>query len=312
MKYDTAGDPMTGLKWTKKTTRKITEELSKVGIKVSANTVAKLLKLLGFSLKKNEKEIEISGKKKTPEEKKERDEQFKNIEKLRDEFESNNNPIISIDTKKKELIGNFKNDGARWEVGSGTKVYDHDFPSFGKGKAVPYGIYDTIKNEGLVIIGKSCDTPSFAGDSIEEWIIRSKNVNYPYSKSMLILADSGGSNSARSRVWKYKLQELSNRYQIKIVVAHYPAGCSKWNPIEHRLFSQISKNLEAQPLESFEIIQKYISTTTTKSGLTVKAYINENEYETGETISNKKMESLNITKDEHLPKWNYFLMPQKM
>ena len=309
MKYETAGHPISGLKWTRKTTEKISSELESIGIIVSANTVCRLLKQMGFSLKVNCKKIE-SGISNPPDPKK-RDQQFGYIADLREKFTKRQLPVISVDTKKKELIGNFKNWGDSWQE-SPIEVKDHDFPSDAKGKAIPYGIYDTQKNIGTVFLGVTRDTPSFAVDSIETWWKTEGKDNYPDVKELLILADSGGSNSCRSRVWKYKIQKnICNRYGLSIRVSHYPPGSSKWNPIEHRLFSEVSKNWAGRPLDSYETVLKYIRTTKTSTGLKVKAHFVRKNYKTGEKVSNKQMDQIAI-KNGLLPEWNYILHPTKM
>lgn len=310
MKHDIAGDPMSGIKWTRKTTQKIADELKRVKIDVSANTVARLLKQMGFSLKLNKKSIE-SGSKNPPSPQK-RNRQFKYINQLREKFSKENKPVISVDTKKKELIGNFKNSGSSWEQ-EPVKVNDHDFPQDSLGKAVPYGVYDTTANKGTIFVGTSHDTPSFAVDSIEKWWATEGQKRYPDTDEILILADSGGSNSCRSRVWKYKLQKkMCEQYGISVKVSHYPTGASKWNPIEHRLFSEISKNWAGKPLESFETVLKQIRTTKTASGLKVKAHYIRKKYQTGERVADSEMKKMPIDINEFMPKWNYTLLPSKM
>lgn len=311
MKYETAGDPITGLKWTRKTTQKIAAELNSIDISVGPNTVARLLKNMKYSLKVNHKSIECGNK--NPPDPHDRDCQFKHIEKKRVQYAKAGNPVISVDTKKKELIGNFKNAGNSWEK-EPVLVKDHDFPSDADGKAIPYGIYDTQMNQGTVFVGTTHDTPAFAVDSIEAWWSIEGKKQYPEADKILILADSGGSNSARSRVWKYRLQKrLCDNYGLTVSVCHYPPGSSKWNPIEHRLFSEISKNWKGKPLISYETVLKHIrSTKTTSAGLKVKAHYVRKKYEIGERISNRKMKQLNIEKSETLPQWNYILTPSKM
>lgn len=310
MKYETAGQPISGLKWTRKTTEKVSEQLKTIGIEVSANTVCRLLKNMGFSLKVNSKRIE-SGLNNPPDPEK-RDQQFGYIGEMREHFALEGLPIISIDTKKKELIGNFKNNGTAWQKET-VAVYDHDFPTDAQGKAIPYGIYDTQKNTGTVFVGHSADTPSFAVDCIETWWKSEGKKHYPKSDKLLILADSGGSNSYRSRVWKYKLQkQLCDKHGLSIHICHYPPGSSKWNPIEHRLFSEISKNWAGRPLESFETVLKYLRTTKTSTGLRVKAHYVRKKYETGERISDTQMEEIRIEKHEILSEWSYNLTPSKM
>lgn len=277
---------------------------------VCPNTVCRLLKEMGFSLKVNVKKIE-SGMRNPPDPQK-RDQQFGYIGGLREKFTKGELPIISVDTKKKELVGNFKNNGKAWQQ-EPTEVYDHDFPTDAVGKAVPYGIYDTQKNTGTVFVSRSADTPAFAVECIERWWTNYGKVQYPDSKELLILADAGGSNSYRSRVWKYRLQkQLCDKHGISLRVSHYPPGSSKWNPIEHRLFSEISKNWAGRPLDSFETVLKYLRTTKTSTGLKVKAHYVRKKYQTGERVSNKQMKELCIEKHQTLSDWNYKLNPSKM
>lgn len=306
MRYETAGDPITGLKWSRKTMSKISAELAKVGIYVSNNTVANILKNQGYSLRVNQKVISSSSCSKANN-RQERDQQFLYINKLRDRFTSKGHPVISVDTKKKEMIGNFKNPGAKWDK-IGHLVNDHDFPSDALGKAVPYGIYDTIRNKGMVIVGTSSDTPEFAVDSIVTWWRKEGCKSYSGSSEILILADNGGSNSARSRVWKADIKrKLCEKHGLKVTVCHYPSGSSKWNPIEHRLFSEISKNWAGEPLASFEKVLKFIRTTKTSTGLTVKSYLTKNMYKKGKSISPKIMCMLKIRQHDIFPKLNYTL-----
>lgn len=310
MKYETAGDPISGLKWTRKTTRKIAAELNSIGIQVSSNTVARLLKNMEYSLRVNHKSIECGNK--NPPDPADRDYQFKYIKKKRKQYASAGNPVISVDTKKKELIGNFKNAGSSWEK-EPVRVKDHDFPSDASGKAIPYGIYDTQLNRGTVFLGTTHDTPAFAVDSIKSWWDTEGKKQYPGSDKLLILADCGGSNSARSRVWKYRLQKsLCDNYGLTVSVCHYPPGSSKWNPIEHRLFSEISKNWAGKPLTRYETVLKHIRTTKTTGDLKVKAHFVRKKYSTGERVSDKEMKQLMIEKNDTLPQWNYTLEPVKM
>ena len=265
---------------------------------------------MGYSLKVNHKKLESGIK--NPPDPQQRDAQFHYIAQLREQFAKQNNPIISVDTKKKELIGNFKNNGTSWQQDP-ILVNDHDFASDARGKAIPYGIYDTQRNTGTIFLGTSRDTPKFAVQSIEAWWKTDGSNHYPKSKNLLILADSGGSNSCRSRVWKYRIQKkLCDQFGLTVNVCHYPPGSSKWNPIEHRLFSEVSKNWSGRPLDSFETALKYIRTTKTASGLKVKACFVRSKYQTGEKVSDKQMNTLSIEKHEKLPKWNYSLSPSKM
>lgn len=301
MEYETAGDPMTGLKWTRKTTEKIARELGKLEIDVSAKTVGRLLKALQYSLKVNHKKT-ASGS--GPD----RNAQFNCIAAHRKCCEEQGIPVISVDTKKKELVGNFKNPGEAWNK-KAVAVKDHDFRSEGLGMASPYGIYDVHANTGSVFVGTSHDTPQFAVTSIEKWWRYHGKRRYGNANELLILADCGGSNGYRCRAWKSQLQQLSNRHGLTITVRHFPPGASKWNPIEHKLFSQVSKNWAGRPLDSFETIKNYISTTTTKTGLSVKAYIDSREYAKGTKITDAQMRQLNIQASETLPRWNYTIAP---
>jgi hypothetical protein len=302
MEHETAGDPMTGLKWTRRTTEKIARELANLGgIEISANTVGRILKELGYSLRVNHKKISSgtgAG----------RDAQFRKISAVRDRFSKRGLPVISVDTKKKELVGNFKNPGAAWNK-QAVAVKDHDFRSQGLGLAVPYGIYDIQANRGSVFVGASHDTAQFAVSSIAKWWRYDGSARYSKAKELLILADCGGSNGYRCRAWKHELQQFSNRYRIEITVSHYPPGTSKWNPIEHRLFSEISKNWAGCPLDSFATIQYYISTTSTTTGLAVKAYIDRKVYEKGIKINVEQLNRLNIRQHDDLPDWNYTVTP---
>lgn len=308
MRYETAGDPMSGLKWTKKTTRKIAEELATLGIQVSHQTVLKLLRQMDFSLRGNNKAVAV-GADGSKQAKVERNLQFEYIKTLRDSFEKHGDPVISVDTKKKEMIGNFKNHGQTWND-CAVLVNDHDFRSDAKGMAVPYGIYDTQANRGKIIIGISSDTPAFAVNAIARWWKTEGEKRYPNSSKLLILADGGGSNGVRPRAWKYHLQHvLCNQHKLDITVCHYPTGASKWNPIEHRLFSEISKNWAGKPLADYETVLKHIRTTKTATGLKVTAQLTKRFYPKGETVSKVAMDQLTLTRHNVLPNWNYSLVP---
>ncbi len=304
MEHETAGDPITGLKWTRRTTEKIAGYLQILGIVVCSNTVARLLRELGYSLRVNHKKLSSGCGV-------DRDKQFSVIAESRDHFDNRGDPVISVDTKKKEMVGNFKNQGTAYGK-QPHLVNDHDFRSQAKGIAVPYGVYDVGANRGSVFIGTSCDTPKFAVAAIEKWWRLDGCKRYPKSKNLLILADCGGSNGYRSRVWKCELQKVADRRGLSITVRHYPPGASKWNPIEHRLFSEISKNWAGRPLESFATIQNYIRTTTTTSGLRVKAYIERKQYAKGVNVSPEQMNELNIESPADLSQWNYTITPREM
>ena len=302
MKHDTAGDPMTGCKWTRRTTAKIAAELESLGIEVSDRTVARLLKKMGFRLRVNHKKLSGASAQ-------DRDAQFMRIAEVRERFGARGLPLISIDTKKRELVGCFKNAGAAW----GHKpvlVNDHDFRSDAIGIAIPYGVYDLLANRGTVFVGTTYDTAEFAVECVANWWRTEGQQRHRNARHLAILADGGGSNAARSRAWKYGLQtRLCNRYGIAVTVAHYPPGASKWNPIEHRLFSEITKNWAGCPLESYQTILNRIRTTTTSTGLRVQAHLVETSYDKGVKITDHQMHELAITKDAVLPMWNYTLRP---
>jgi hypothetical protein len=299
-----------GLKWTRKTTRKIARQLRRLGIDIGAKTVGRLLKKMGFSLRVNQKTL-ASGNKNPPP-RRVRNRQFNYIKRKRKEFASRKSPIVSVDAKKKELVGNFKNPGVSWEA-KPHLVKDHDFRSDAEGNAIPYGIYDTQANRGFVVVGTSRETPAFAVDSIVSWWRACGKTKYPKTDELLILADCGGGNSARARAWKYHLQhQLSNRYRLSVTVCHYPPGASRWNPIEHHLFSHITSNWAGQPLKSYETILKYLRTTKTTCGLRVSARLTQKRYDTGESISKTEMAELLLAGHKTLPTWNYTLTPSKM
>jgi hypothetical protein len=300
--HDTAGDPITGLKWSRRTTGKIAELLEGANIFVSSNTVARLLHQMDYSLRVNHKMLPTDS---SPD----RDEQFDYISRLRNRFQRQHLPIISVDTKKRELVGNFKNPGTRWDR-SPLLVNDHDFRTDSIGVAIPYGIYDLLANRGSIFLGISHDTPYFAARSISHWWYREGLCRYPGSGKLLILADTGGSNSCRCHAWKTEIQEqLCNRFNLAVTVAHYPTGTSKWNPVEHRLFSEISKNWAGEPLNSYEKILKFIRTTNTQTGLKVTAYLDRTHYDTGITPGTEQFRQLNLHEYDVLPKWNYTIAP---
>ncbi len=305
MDRDTAGDPITGLKWTRATTVKISQELCSLGIKASPRTVARLLNSMNYSLRVNHKQLARVSK--TPP--KDRNAQFEHIAELREDHATRGIPVISVDTKKKELVGLFKNPGAAWSK-EPLKVKDHDFPSEAEGKAVPYGIYDLRANLATVFVGTSRDTAELAVDAIEWWWRDEGRQRHPDANKIIILADCGGANGPRNRLWRWALfHQLARRHALTITVAHYPPGASKWNPIEHRVFSEISKNWAGQPLESYETILNYLSTTTTSTGLRVKAHLLDRPYQTGVKITDKQMAELPITHNRALPAWNYTISP---
>lgn len=295
----TKGDPMSPLKWTSKSTRHLSEELYKKGYEVSHETVRAILKKLDYSLQGNDKSLEDSHP--------DRDEQFKYITKRVKIFLKDNLPVISVDTKKKELIGNFKNKGLEWrKKGGPRKVNGRDFPDpKGQEVGIPYGVYDQGKNLGWVNVGCDHDTSVFAVQSIKRWWTYMGKKIYPDTKKLLICADSGGSNGYRVRLWKVKLQEFANKSGLEITVCHFPKGTSKWNKIEHRLFSHISMNWKGHPLTSHDIMVNLIGATKTKTGLKVKAKIDKRKYPTGIKVSDQELEKINIVKHNFHGDWNY-------
>lgn len=295
---------MTGLKWSRRTIENIAEALALIGILVSPNTVARLLHEMNFSLRVNQKSIPTDS---SPD----RNLQFDYIADLRERFRRRRLPGICVDTKKRELIGLFKNPGTSWERDP-RKVYDHDFRSNSKGVAIPHGVYDLLANQGAITIGVSHDTPAFAANAIATWWRTIGCFLYPGARQLLILADRGGSNSYRCRAWKTELQaRLVNPFQLTVTVAHYPTGTSKWNPIEHRLFSEISKNWAGEPLDSYQKILNFIRTTSTKIGLTVSARLDRRHYATGLKPTAEQLSSLRLFPHETLPKWNYSIKHKK-
>ncbi len=303
LELDTAGDPISGVKWTRKTTRKLSEELEKAGIAVSRTTVARLLRKLDYRLRVNHKKIAGSH---NPQ----RNEQFEHIAGVRSRWEHNAIPVISVDAKKRELVGPFKNPGTVWSR-TARAVLDHDFRSDAEGVAVLYGIYDRHLNRGSLFVGNSHDTAQFAVDAIAQWWLAEGRLSYPGATALLILADNGGSNGSALRAWRYHLQsKLADRFGLTVTVCHYPPGTSKWNPIEHRLFAEISKNWAGEPLRSYETILNFIRTTKTQTGLSVSATLLPGEYPTGIKISDRQMKELLVTRHDVCPKWNYAVHPR--
>jgi len=290
-------------RWTLKTAVAIAEHLQQqCDIQVSPTKVRQLLLQLDYSLKSNRKCLSAGS---SPW----RDTQFRIINQQREDFQRSDDPIISVDTKKKELIGLFKNPGRRW-CREAVKVQDHDFRSQALGIASPYGIYDRQRNHGVLVVGQSADTPEFAVNSIALWWREHGQHHYPDAQRLLILADAGGSNSARARAFKKFLQEkIADEFALTLVVAHYPTGCSKWNPIEHRLFSEITKKWAGTPLVSFQSLLDAARATRTTTGLRVDAYQDEAVYQKGIKISDQQMARLNLTKNELLGQWNYTITP---
>lgn len=301
----TRGDPESPLLWSSKSLRKIAEELNKKEQRVSHMYVKKILEEEGFSLQGNRKVNEGGD---NPD----RDAQFNFILNKTKDFQSRNQPVISVDTKKKELIGEFKNIGREYSrKGKPTKVNVYDFVDKEKGKAAPYGIYDISKNNGFVNVGISADTAEFAVNSIKAWWREMGEALYKKSTSLYINADGGGSNGSRVRLWKTELQKFANEIDKVIHVSHFPPGTSKWNKIEHKMFCFISKNWRGKPLIDKATIVQLIAKTTTKKGLTIKSKLDERTYTKGIKISNKVLEKINIRKDDFHGIWNYEISPQE-
>lgn len=300
---DLAGDPMKERKWVRKTVRWMRKKLEEIEIEVGLGTIWNTLKKLKISLKKNVKSISTQNHPM-------RDEQFRYLNKLKHMFLDMGKPNISVDMKKKELIGNFKNDGKKWCT-EAPEVLDHDFPSLAEGKINPFGIYALKNNEGTVYCGTSFDTSEFAVDCICEWWEGYGQEQYPNQSDLLIICDSGGSNGYRRRMWKWGLQtKLADRFGLNVHVCHYPPGKSKYNPIERKLFCFISKNWEGEPLTSNEKALSFIRSTKTESGLKVRAFLVEKEYEKGIKVSDEQMDSLNIKHAKVCPQWNYCIRPR--
>jgi transposase len=297
----TAGDPMSPLKWTCKSTQSIADELRAEGVAVSADTVGRCLREMGYSLQANVKSVEGA-------QHPDRDGQFRYINKQVKRFLREGMPTVSVDTKKKELVGGFRNAGRAWHpAGQAPRVNVHDFPHLGHGKAVPYGTYDIGKDEGLVNVGISHDTAEFAVASIRRWWKAMGRRAYPAATRLLICADAGGSNGPKLRAWKAHLQRFAREYGLDITVCHYPPGTSKWNKVEHRLFSFISMNWRGRPLVNFETVVNLIASTRTRTGLRVKALLDRGTYEKGEEIADAEMEQLALKRHAFHPDWNYTL-----
>jgi hypothetical protein len=300
------GDPESLLRWTCKSVRNIESELLRKGYKVSYRTIATILHQEEYNLQGNKKNL--SGKDSHPD----RNAQFKYINSQGKSYVKQGLPVISVDTKKKELVGNYKNNGKEWhKKGTSTEVLDHDFPDPKVSKAVPYGIYDISKNTGWVNVGIDGDTAEFAVESIRKWWNGTGKKQYKKAKKLLIFADAGGSNSYRTRLWKTELQKFAKEAKIEITVIHFPPGTSKWNKIEHRLFSFITMNWRGKPLRSYSSIINLISATKTKTGLTVEARLDKNKYKTGIKISKQEMKDVNLIKHKFHGEWNYTISFKK-
>lgn len=301
----TMGDPESLLRWTCKSVRRLEAGLKSEGHEASYRTVANILHELEYNLQSNRKTSE--GKKNHPD----RDEQFQYINARAKSFLKQNQPVISVDTKKKELVGKYKNSGREWQKkGARLKVLSHDFPDPNVPKAVPYGVYDIGKNTGWVNVGISADTAEFSVESIRWWWKRMGQKRYPKAKSLLICADAGGSNGYRSHLWKRELQALSNQTRLKITVCHFPPGTSKWNKIEHRLFSYISMNWRGRPLTDYQTVVNLIAATTTNTGLLVEVRLDKKTYERGIKVPAGELKSLKLKPHNFHGEWNYTIEPR--
>ena len=300
----TAGNPERIILWTTKSLRNIEDILREKGLKASHDTIGNILKEMGYSLQQNQKMLQIDAP--HPD----RNAQFEYINKKSGRFIKDGQPVISVDTKKKELIGNFKTTGVEYNrKKSPTKVLDHDFPLKDLGKVAPYGIYDINRNEGFVNLGISHDTAEFAVESIIRWWQTLGAHTYPKACKLYITSDSGGSNGSRTRLWKKQLQELANIANLEIHVSHFPPGTSKWNKIEHKMFCYISKNWRGVPLISIETVINLITNTTTLKGLKIICVKDDNKYELGVKVTDEEMSKLNLKKDKFQGDWNYSILP---
>jgi hypothetical protein len=301
---DERGDPMSPLRWTTKSTRNLAGELTAQGRKVSADTVGDLLRAEGFSLQGNAKTLQGQ---RHPD----RDAQFRYISEQVKAHQDTADPVISVDTKKKELVGQFANAGREWRPGGHpVQVNSHDFPQDSAGRAVPYGIYDITGNAGWVSVGTDHDTAAFAVESVRRWWNAAGRDEYPAARRLLVTADAGGSNGYRTRAWKAELAALAVETGLEITVCHFPPGTSKWNKIEHRLFSHITMNWRGRPLTSHEVIVQTIAATTTRTGLRVRAELDDSPYETGVKVSDRQMDALPLTRHDWHGDWNYTLRPE--
>lgn len=298
------GDPESPLRWTCKSTRTLASEMKKLGYAIGERTVAKCLAELQYSLQSNRKTNEGSSHP-------DRNAQFELINRKSCAALKKGQPVISVDAKKKELVGEFKNPGRTWRpVGEPIPVNIHDFADPSLGKALPYGVYDLGLNQGWVSVGIDHNTAEFACETIRRWWLKMGCRAYPDAKELLVMADGGGSNASRSRLWKHSLQHFADETGMKISVCHFPPGTSKWNKIEHRMFSRITENWRGQPLSSLEVVVNLIASTTTRTGLAIRAELDKNHYETGLRISNQQMEQLRIKPHNFHGDWNYTLLPR--
>jgi len=300
----TRGEPTSPLRWISKSTRNLEKEMKKSGCDVSYRLIARELNNMGYSLQSNKKSQEGS-------QHPDRNKQFHFINNKSKKFIEENQPVISVDTKKKENIGNYKNNGKEYsKKGEPIKVKTHDFPDKELGKVAPYGVYDLSKNKGWFSVGISKDTAQFSINSIKKWWIRMGKKSYPKAKKLFITADCGGSNSYRNRLWKVELQKLSDELQIEIHVSHFPPGTSKWNKIEHRMFSFVTKNWRGRPLVDRATVVNLIANTTTSKGLKIEAELDERIYKSGIKVSDEELAKVNLHREDFHGEWNYKIYPR--
>jgi hypothetical protein len=299
----TAGDPMTGLKWTHKSTRKLCAALRRRGLRVGRETIARLLRQHDYSLRTNRKRLAGTHHP-------DRDRQFRYLTRIRRWYLTHGLPVISVDTKKKELVGNFKNPGRCWRKTS-RDVLDHDFARYASGRGIPYGVYDVGRNAGYVVIGTSHETPAFAVAAIRRWWLAVGRAAYPDARRLLIEADCGGANGNRRLAWKTALQRFADEFGLIITVTHYPPGASKWNPIEHRMFSLISENWAGEPLVNYETMLKYIRRTRSATGFHCRACLDRTAYVKGEKVSREERAAIRLRPRPVLPQWNYTIWPHR-
>jgi hypothetical protein len=302
LRDSTAGDPVSGLKWTHRSLRKLCKALRRQHTRISPPTIARLLRDSGFSLRTCRKE---KARLQDPD----RDRQFRYLARLRRLYITSCWPVISVDTKKKEWIGNFKNPGRCWRRHA-RKVLDHDFPSWASGRAVPVGVYDIAHNDGVVVVGTSRETPTFEVSAIRRWWLAVGRDRYAPNRKMLVEVDSGGGNDHRKWEWKYALQRLADEFHLTITVTHYPPGASKWNPIDHRMFSLISGNWAGEPLVDFETILKHLRATRSTTGFRCRAYLDPHEY-TAQQITPEQRADIRLQRRRILPEWNYTIYPHR-
>jgi len=303
LKDSTAGDSMGGLRWTHKAMRNLSAGLKRRGIDIGHVTVGRLLGQMKYSLRTNRKCL---AKTHDPD----RDRQFRMLARRRNRFQREKWPIISIDCKKKEFLGNFKNAGRTWRKDA-RDVFDHDFPSWADGRVIPFGVYDIARNQGFMVVGISRETSSFVINSIRTWWMTVGRQHYQGATRLAIECDCGGGNGPRLWAWKYGLQRLADEFGLTITVGHYPPGASKWNPIEHRMFSLISANWAGEPLTSYEIVFNYIRATRSTTGFRCRATLDKKDYPTKVPVTDEQKATIKLLLHQILPKWNYTARPKK-